>query len=204
MENNKDILPVDQQPVWWLAIESVRVEVDDMLKLMNGEKEKGRSKLLLRKCELLNRHIGALQEYLKSRSCMLLETCTNTLQTEENGSTQLNIEKRKDTPEDQSEKSAPNKIQPKVNTINTCIKKKRRHGKLPDKASDILVKWLHENIFFPYPSEEMKQHLSESTDLTIVQIENWFTNARRRHIIRPSEGGSVPTLKPSLLAQHFE
>lgn len=44
--------------------------------------------------------------------------------------------------------------------------------------------WLFNNITHPYPSEEQKRQLAAETGLTILQVNNWFINARRR-IVQP-------------------
>ncbi|CAJ0582196.1 unnamed protein product, partial [Mesorhabditis spiculigera] len=44
--------------------------------------------------------------------------------------------------------------------------------------------WLFQNINHPYPSEEQKKQLANETQLTILQVNNWFINARRR-IVQP-------------------
>ncbi|CAB1427458.1 unnamed protein product [Pleuronectes platessa] len=41
-----------------------------------------------------------------------------------------------------------------------------------------------ELINHPYPSEEQKKQLAQDTGLTILQVNNWFINARRR-IVQP-------------------
>uniref|UniRef100_A0A8R1HI83 Homeobox protein unc-62 n=1 Tax=Caenorhabditis japonica TaxID=281687 RepID=A0A8R1HI83_CAEJA len=44
--------------------------------------------------------------------------------------------------------------------------------------------WLFQNLTHPYPSEEQKKQLANETGLTILQVNNWFINARRR-IVQP-------------------
>ena len=39
----------------------------------------------------------------------------------------------------------------------------------------------------PYPSEAEKHHLAAATRLSLVQVNNWFINARRR-ILQPILG----------------
>ncbi|GMR59300.1 hypothetical protein PMAYCL1PPCAC_29495, partial [Pristionchus mayeri] len=44
--------------------------------------------------------------------------------------------------------------------------------------------WLFQHLTHPYPSEEQKKQLANETGLTILQVNNWFINARRR-IVQP-------------------
>ncbi|KAG7587916.1 Homeobox domain [Arabidopsis suecica] len=64
--------------------------------------------------------------------------------------------------------------------------KKRKKGKLPKEARQQLLDWWSRHYKWPYPSEQQKLALAESTGLDQKQINNWFINQRKRHW-KPSE-----------------
>ncbi|XP_050888472.1 homeobox protein knotted-1-like 1 isoform X2 [Lathyrus oleraceus] len=64
--------------------------------------------------------------------------------------------------------------------------KKRKKGKLPKDARIALLDWWNIHYRWPYPTEDEKMQLSETTGLDIKQINNWFINQRKRHW-KPSE-----------------
>jgi len=55
-------------------------------------------------------------------------------------------------------------------------------SKLPKKATDVLKTWFLNHINNPYPNHEDKDKLSQMTDLSRKQIQNWFTNSRKRFL----------------------
>ncbi|TRY58044.1 hypothetical protein DNTS_022697 [Danionella cerebrum] len=60
----------------------------------------------------------------------------------------------------------------------------KKRGIFPKVATNIMRTWLFQHLTHPYPSEEQKKQLSQDTGLTILQVNNWFINARRR-IVQP-------------------
>ncbi|EJD73812.1 hypothetical protein LOAG_18791, partial [Loa loa] len=63
----------------------------------------------------------------------------------------------------------------------------KRKAQLPAKAVELLKTWLFLHSSHPYPSENEKAMLSRETGLQMVQINNWFINARRRILIQSKE-----------------
>merc|ERR1711884_274320 len=66
----------------------------------------------------------------------------------------------------------------------TSKKNAKKRGIFPKVATNILRAWLFQHLTHPYPSEDQKKQLAQDTGLTILQVNNWFINARRR-IVQP-------------------
>jgi hypothetical protein len=63
----------------------------------------------------------------------------------------------------------------------------KKRSRLPPGSVAIFRHWLFNHLESPYPSEEEKEELAHKAGLRITQVNNWFTNARRR--ILPREDG---------------
>ncbi|KAL5020066.1 hypothetical protein ScPMuIL_002958 [Solemya velum] len=70
-------------------------------------------------------------------------------------------------------------------------KKKNKRGVLPKSATQVMKSWLFQHIVHPYPTEEEKKQIAVQTNLTLLQVNNWFINARRR-ILQPMLDSSNP------------
>jgi hypothetical protein len=65
----------------------------------------------------------------------------------------------------------------------------------PDVAK-ILKKWYEIHQDYPYPTRREKETLIEKTGLTIVQVNSWFSNERRKKrnsVESESSGSDVPS-----------
>ncbi|XP_071806745.1 homeobox protein PKNOX2-like isoform X3 [Asterias amurensis] len=70
-------------------------------------------------------------------------------------------------------------------------KRKPKRGVLPKHATNIMRSWLFQHIVHPYPTEDEKRMIAAQTNLTLLQVNNWFINARRR-ILQPMLDASNP------------
>lgn len=73
-----------------------------------------------------------------------------------------------------------------ISTLKHEFSKTKKKGKLPKEARQALLDWWNIHYKWPYPTEEDKIALAESTGLDQKQINNWFINQRKRHW-KPSE-----------------
>ncbi|CAF3297903.1 unnamed protein product [Rotaria socialis] len=100
-------------------------------------------------------------------------------------------------------------------------RRQKKRGIFPKSATSLMRAWLFQHLSHPYPSEEQKKIFARETNLNILQVNNWFINARRR-IVQPmidqsnraAMMGTVcndylptnpyPTIDPSRAAYEFQ
>ncbi|CAG9857694.1 unnamed protein product [Phyllotreta striolata] len=75
--------------------------------------------------------------------------------------------------------------------FNTRGGRKQKRGVLPKHATSVMRSWLFQHLVHPYPTEDEKRHIAAQTNLTLLQVNNWFINARRR-ILQPMLDATTP------------
>lgn len=91
--------------------------------------------------------------------------------------------------------------QAQVLSPSITSKPKKKRGNLPEFATRILKQWIFEHSLHPYPTEEEKAELEAKTNLSLNQVNNWFTNARRR-ILPKKRGHGSSRVMSFQLANH--
>ena len=79
------------------------------------------------------------------------------------------------------EPSVPKPVVEEVWVSDHClIPSEERKGNFPEDITKVLRSWLLQHLNHPYPTRDEKKQLADDTGLAILQVEDWFTNARRR------------------------
>uniref|UniRef100_A0A182XZ11 Uncharacterized protein n=1 Tax=Anopheles stephensi TaxID=30069 RepID=A0A182XZ11_ANOST len=68
--------------------------------------------------------------------------------------------------------------------------KRLKRGILPKHATSVMRAWLFQHLVHPYPTEDEKRAIAAQTNLTLLQVNNWFINARRRILLPMLENAS--------------
>ena len=76
-----------------------------------------------------------------------------------------------------SDSSSP--VSPDSRQLDASADRRRGH---PKSTSETLKKWIDCHRDNPYPNDDEKNELCRETQLTRIQLNNWFINARRRYL----------------------
>jgi len=81
------------------------------------------------------------------------------------------------------------------------------HGRVRRKRQTLqemarpLKEWMEKHLDNPYPSKGEKQSLAHASNMTLVQVANWFANARRRLKIAEGKSGGDLAAKLAAISQ---
>ncbi|XP_046480134.1 homeobox protein PKNOX2 isoform X1 [Neodiprion pinetum] len=84
---------------------------------------------------------------------------------------------------------------------SSARKGRQKRGVLPKQATSIMRSWLFQHLVHPYPTEDEKRQIASQTNLTLLQVNNWFINARRR-ILQPMLDGAGAEAIPRAGKRH--
>ena len=63
------------------------------------------------------------------------------------------------------------------------LKANARHRRfaITSEAKHIFKRWIQDHIYRPYPSQAEKEEMARLGNLSVKQVNDWFTNYRKRH-----------------------
>eukprot|EP00049_Salpingoeca_infusionum_P003577 m.68015 g.68015 ORF g.68015 m.68015 type:complete len:545 (+) comp12185_c1_seq1:461-2095(+) len=83
----------------------------------------------------------------------------------------------------QEQQQQQQQLPPHVNTHGghaPATSGKKTRANLPKSTTNMLKTWLFDHHQHPYPTDAEKREMAANYGLTVLQINNWFINARRR------------------------
>src|SRR5580692_11289436 len=82
---------------------------------------------------------------------------------------------------------------------HACRRKRRNFSKT---ATEVLNEYFYAHLSNPYPSEEAKEELARSCNITVSQVSNWFGNKRIRYKKNIAKAQEEANVYASKMASH--
>ena len=128
-------------------------------------------------------HFSEQDDFLSNRSSDTPVSTTAPVQSTQPPKTR-GIKREAEDTEDSNSRGSDEQTEETTSGNGKPAKKSKKRGIFSKAATNILRAWLFQHLQHPYPSEDQKKQLGAETGLTILQVNNWFINARRR-IVQP-------------------